>query len=168
MIATCLAALSGIALMRGQYAKSEHHLEFALTLNPNDPRLVVQRGINLTILGTPEAAIPWIEQAMRLDPFSAHRYYLDMVRALYMAGRPAEAIAVLERNARIQWEHDVWLAVCHAAVGNQSGAYEAGQRVMALRPGFTITAYVDGRFKWKKPEDKSRLCDGLAQAGLPR
>jgi adenylate cyclase len=164
----CHRIMCRIALMQGQYAKSEHHLEFALTLNPNDPRLVVQRGINLTFLGDPEAAIPWIEQAMRLDPFSAHRYYLDMVRALFMARRPAEAIAVLERNARVHWEHDLWLAACHAAVGNQSTADEAGRRVMALRPTFTIAAYVDGRFMWKRPEDRARLCNGLAQVGLPQ
>lgn len=164
----CHRIICRIALMQGQYAKSEHHLEFALTLNPNDPRLAVQRGINLTFLGDPEAAIPWIEQAIRLDPFSAHRYYLDMVRALFMAGRPAEAIALLERNARSQWEHDLWLAACHAMMGNQSAAHEAGQRLMTQRPAFTITGYVDGRFKWKKPEDRGRLSDGLAQAGLPR
>ena len=164
----CHRIMCRIALLQGQYAKSEHHLEFALTLNPNDPRLAVQRGINLTFLGDPEAAIPWIERAIRLDPFSAHRYYLDMVRALFMAGRPAEAIAVLERNARKHWEHDLWLAACHAAAGNQSTACEAGQQVMAQRPGFSIGAYVDGRFKWRMPEDKARLSDRLSQAGLPR
>ncbi len=94
----CHRIMCRIALMQGQHAKSEHPPEFALTLNPNDPRLVVQRGINLTFLGDPEA-IPWIEHALRLDPFSGHRYYLDMVRALFMAGRPAKAIALLERNA---------------------------------------------------------------------
>src|SRR5208337_1050804 len=156
----CHRIMCNLALLQGQYAKSEHHIEFALTLNPNDPRLVVQRGINLTFLGDPEAAILWIEEAMRLDPFSAHRYYLDMVRALFMAGRPA-----LERNARAHWEHDLWLAACHAAVGNQSTAHEAGQRVMALRPSFTIAAYVNRQFPWKKPEDKARLWNGLAQVG---
>jgi adenylate cyclase len=164
----CHRIMCRIALMQGQYAKSEHHLELALTLNPNDPRLAAQRGINLTFLGDPEAAIPWIEQAIRLDPFSAHRYYLDMVRALFMAGRPAEAIAVLERNAHKHWEHDLWLAACHAAAGNDSAAREAGQQVMAQRPGFTIGTYVDGRFKWRMPEDRARLSDRLSQAGLPR
>jgi adenylate cyclase len=163
----CHRIMCRIALMQEQYAKSEHHLELALSLNPNDPRLVIQRGINLISLGDPEAAIPWIEQAMRLDPFSAHRYYLDMVRALFMVGRPTEAIAVLDRNARKHWEHDLWLAACHAAAGNQSAAREAGQQVMAQRPGFTIGAYVSGRFKWKMPGDKARLSGRLAQAGLP-
>jgi len=76
----CHRIMCRIALIQGQFAKSEHHLECAVALNPNDPRLVAQRGINLTFLGDPAAAIPWIERAMRLDPFSAHRYYLDLVR----------------------------------------------------------------------------------------
>jgi adenylate cyclase len=156
-----------IALMQAQYAKSEHHLECALALNSNDPRLVVQRGINLTFLGDPEAAVPWIERAMRLDPFSAHRYYLDMVRALFMAKRPAEAILVLERTAHTHWEHYLWLAACHAATDEQTAAHQAGQQAMALRPNLSIAAYVDGRFKWKQAEDRARLCDALARAGLP-
>jgi len=45
-------------------------------------------------MGDPVAAIPWIERAMRLDPFSAHHYYLDLVQALFMAERATEAIGV--------------------------------------------------------------------------
>jgi adenylate cyclase len=156
-----------IALIEGQFAKSEQYLERALALNPNDPRLIVQRGINSTFGGDPEAAIPWIERAMRIDPFSAHRYYLDMVRALFMAQRPVEAIAVLERNARDHWEHYLWLAACYAAADEQTAADQAGQQAMALRPNLSITAYVDGWFKWKQAEDKARLREALAQAGLP-
>ena len=150
-----------------KFAKSEHHLERALALNPNDPRLVVQRGINLTYSGEPDAAIPWIERAMRLDPFSAHRYYLDMVRALFMAHRPAEAIAVLERSSRQHWEHYLWLAACYAAANELAAAHQAGQAATNLRPQLSIGSYVDGRFKWKRAADKGRLSDALAQAGLP-
>jgi adenylate cyclase len=163
----CHRIMCRIALIQAKYARSEHHLECALALNPNDPRLVVQRGINLTFLGDPEAAIPWIERAMRLDPFSAHRYYLDMVRALFMAKRPAEAIVVLERTARSHWDHYLWLAACHAATDQQILAHQAGQQAVALRPNLSIAAYVDGRFKWKQTEDRARLSDALAQAGLP-
>jgi len=104
---------------------------------------------------------------MRLDPFSAHRYYLDLVRALFMAKCPDEATAVLERTVRSHWEHYLWLAACHAAAGDRTAAYQAGQQALALRPNLSIAAYADGRFKWKHAEDKARLCDALAQAGLP-
>jgi adenylate cyclase len=163
----CHRIMCRIALMQGQFAKSEHHLECALALNPNDPRLVVQRGINLTFLGDPEAAIPWIERAMRLDPFSAHRYYLDLVRALFMAERPTDTIVVLERTARTHWEHYLWLAACSAAADNQTAAHQAGKQAIALRPRLSITAYTDGRFAWRRAEDKMRLRDALARAGLP-
>jgi adenylate cyclase len=156
-----------IALFQAKYAKSNYHLERALAINPNDPRLVVQRGINLTFLGDPEAAIPWIETAMRLDPFSAHRYYLDLVRALFMDGRLAEAVAVIERTTREHWEHYLWAAAPNAALNEEAAALEAAQRAIMLRPQLSIASCVDGGFKWKRSEDRVRLREALARAGLP-
>jgi adenylate cyclase len=49
----CHRIMCRIALIQAKFAKSEYHSERALTLNPNDPRLVVQRGINLTFLVNP-------------------------------------------------------------------------------------------------------------------
>jgi adenylate cyclase len=165
--AECHRITCRIALIQGQFAKSEHHLERALELNPNDPQLVVQRGINLTFLGDPDAAITWIERAMRLDPFSRHRYYLDMVRALFMAGRPADATIILERAARAHWEHYLWRAACYAAAGQEGAAKHAGREAVALRPNLSIAMYIDEWFTWRRHGDKSRLRDALAQAGLP-
>ena len=162
----CHRIMCRIALMRGQFAKSEYHLERALVLNPNDPRLVVQRGINLTFLGDPRAAIPWIERAMRLDPFSAHRYYLDMVRALFIAERPYDAIVVLERTARAHWEHYLWLAACarrgakKAARNRRDGKpWRCGPICRSLAISKDLLGNAD--------EDKARLRDALARAGLP-
>jgi adenylate cyclase len=163
----CHRIICRIALIQAKFAKSEFHSERALALNPNDPRLVVQRGINLTFLGDPEAAIPWIEKAMRLDPFSAHRYYLDLVRALFMAGRAGEAVAVLERTTREHWEHYLWAAASNAAQNDETAASDAAAHAIALRPQLSIASYVDGRFKWKRLEDKVRLREALARAGLP-
>jgi adenylate cyclase len=163
----CHRIMCRIALIQAKYAKSDYHLERALALNPNDPRLVVQRGINLTFLGDPDAAIPWIEKAMRLDPFSAHRYYLDLVRALFMDRRPADAVAVLERTTREHWEHYLWIAASNAALNEGAAALEAAQRAIMLRPQLSIASYVDGRFKWKRSEDRGRLREALARAGLP-
>ena len=165
--AECHRILCRIALIQGEFTKSEHHLECALDLNPNDPQLVAQRGINLTFLGDPETAISWIERAMRLDPFSRHRYYLDMVRALFMAGRPAEGTTVLEWAAGAHWEHYLWRAACHAAAGNKDAARHARQEAMALRPNLSIAAYINDWFTWRRNEDKARLRDALAQAGFP-
>jgi adenylate cyclase len=163
----CHRIMCRLALLDGQFAKSEYHLERALAQNPNDPRLVVQRGINLTYLGDPVAAIPWIERAMRLDPFSAHHYYLDLVRALFMAGRATEATGVLEPMEPDRFEHYALLAACRSAVGDTLAAQEAGRHVRAMRPHFAIGSYLESWFAWKRPEDKARLRDALQKSGLP-
>lgn len=38
---------------------------------------MVDRGVNLTYIGDAAAALPWIEQAMRVDPFSVSRYEIS-------------------------------------------------------------------------------------------
>jgi len=163
----CHRIMCRLALLEGQFAKSEYHLERALVQNPNDPRLVAQRGINLTYLGDPVAAIPWIERAMRLDPFSAHHYYLDLVRALFMAGRVTEAIGALETVEPDRFDHYALLAACRSVEGDTLAAQEAGRRVRAMRPDFTIGFYLESWFAWKRPEDKARLRDALQESGLP-
>jgi DNA-binding LacI/PurR family transcriptional regulator len=84
-----------------------------------------------------------------------------------MAERPTDAIVVLERTARTYWEHYLWLAACSAAADNQTAAHQAGKQAIALGPHLSITAYTDGRFAWRRAEDKMRLRDALARAGLP-
>ena len=93
--------------------------------------------------------------------------YLDMVRALLMAKRPAEAIGVLERTERAHWEHYLWLAACCASMGERAAAEQAGRQALKLRPNLSIATCVEGRFKWKRPEDRAHLRDALARAGLP-
>ena len=104
---------------------------------------------------------------MRLDPFSAHRYYLDLVRALFMDSRPAEAVTVLERTTREHWEHYLWAAASNAALNEEAAALEAAQRAIMLRPQLSIASYVDGGFKWKRSEDRACLREALTRAGLP-
>jgi adenylate cyclase len=163
----CHRIMSRLALAQRQFEKSEHHLDIALKLNPNDPRLVVQRGVNLTFMGDPEEAIPWIERAMRLDPFSADRYALDLARALFMAQRPHDAAAVLERTWRNDYEHYVWLAAALAASSDTAKAQEACRQALAIRPGLSIGACFDQGFPWKRAEDEDRLRSALRLAGMP-
>ena len=102
--AECHRITCRVSLTRRQFDKSESHLRRALELTPNDPRLIVQRGINSTFLGDVETALPWIEQAMRIDPFSASRYETDLVRALYAARRVDKAVDVLEGSTRTHYD----------------------------------------------------------------
>jgi adenylate cyclase len=165
--AECHRIMCRLALMQRQYEKSEHHLGRALGLTPNDPRLVVQRGINSTYLGDAPAALTWIEQAMRIDPFSASLYETDWVRALYASGRPSEAKAVLERAVRSDYVNYLWLATCDVEVGQEEQARQAVRGALAMRPALTISSVMEEQ-PWKRSEDAARIEAALLRAGLPR
>ena len=165
--AECHRIMCRIALVQREYEKSEHHLGRALGLTPNDPRLVVQRGINSTYLGDAPAALPWIEQAMRIDPFSASLYETDWVRALYASGRPSEAKAVLERAVRNDYVNYLWLATCDVEVGQEEQARHAIREALAMRPALTISSVMVQQ-PWKQSEDAARVEAALLRAGLPR
>lgn len=127
----------------------------------------MQRGINLTYLGDASSAVPWIERAMRLDPFSADHYYLDLVRALFMSDRATEAVAILEQMDPSRWEHYVLLAACRMTIGDATGAGNAAAQALSARPQLTIEQYLNGWFAWKRAEDRARLHDALKLSGLP-
>jgi adenylate cyclase len=164
--AECHRIMCRLSLIQRQYEKSEYHLGRALSLTPNDPRLIVQRGINSTYLGDAKAALPWIEQVMRVDPFSASRYEIDWVRALYASGRPIDAKAVLERSARSHYNTCLWFAACCVEAGQVEQARHSIREALAIRPDLTIASVLEGQ-PWKRPEDTARIEAVLLRAGLP-
>jgi adenylate cyclase len=163
----CHRIICRISLTQRQFDKSERHLERALALTPNDPRLIVQRGINLTFLGSPESALPWIEQAMRVDPFSASRYETDLVRALFATNHIKEAVSVLEGSALTHYETFLWKAACYVEVEREAEARLALRDALASRPHLTIESVMAAQ-PWKRPQDVARIEAALSYAGLPR
>lgn len=59
----------------------------ALTLNPNDDLIVVQKGEILTWIGQPEEGVPWIRKAIRFNPYHPPRFWNHLGRA-YFRGAP--------------------------------------------------------------------------------
>jgi adenylate cyclase len=165
--AECHRITCRVSLTRRQFDKSESHLRRALELTPNDPRLIVQRGINSTFLGDVETALPWIEQAMRIDPFSASRYETDLVRALYAARRVDKAVDVLEGSTRTHYDTKLWRAACYVEIGREEEARIAIKEVLATRPHLTVGSVMEGQ-PWKKPQDAARVEAALSSAGLPQ
>ncbi|SVE20505.1 uncharacterized protein METZ01_LOCUS473359, partial [marine metagenome] len=60
-------AVSPPANLTDRLERAELHHERAFKVNPNDPRIVAQRGELLTWQGKPEEGADWARQAMRLD-----------------------------------------------------------------------------------------------------
>jgi TolB-like protein/Tfp pilus assembly protein PilF len=79
--------------------KAWYHHERAIALNPNDSRIVGQRGELLLYRGELEEAARALEQAARLDPLSPKPYQRHIVCVRYMQRDLAEAARLYKQLA---------------------------------------------------------------------
>lgn len=165
--AECHRILCEIHLIRRDYDRAQYHQERALSLNPNDPRMVAQRGHLLTWLGQATEAVEWIEKALRLDPAQPDDHYVKSLIVLHAARRYADAARAFSRVARPQYFTHAHMAACIAELGeiNKARAYVA--EVLKLRPGFHVDRYA-GTLPFREQPDRDHVRGGMLKAGLPQ
>lgn len=108
-------------MMQGAWDDALQHHEGALALNPNDPRIIAQRGELLTKLGRADEGVEAVELAMRLDPFEAGSWAHLLGRALLAARRYREAIEAFRRIPVLRPDHHADVAACAAMLGDAEG-----------------------------------------------
>ncbi len=162
----CHRLLCEVCIETRQLDQAVVHNERALAMNPNDPRLVAQKGELLTWLGQPIEAAEWLRKAARLDPHAAHTRAHLLGRALFGARHYAEALEAfrLIRSPRVG--HLAHMAACAAQLGRDAEARERAAAALALKPDFGIKSFVQGLF-YREANDRSHLEDALRKAGLP-
>jgi len=157
---------AAIAIASDNLDKSAYHQERALNLNPNDDLIVVQQGELLTWLGQAEEGIAWIKKAMRLNPYHPQRFWSHLGRAYFVARRYAEAVDAFSRLSQPDCAQRAFLAAGRVSLGDDAGAAEEAQRVLALDPAFTVAANLRA-MHYRRPEDQQHHRDALLRAGLP-
>jgi adenylate cyclase len=163
----CQDLLGWIYQQQGSFELAEHHKRRALELNPNSPEQVACTGVLCTFLGRPEEAVGWFERARQLDPFFEPTWYWPLLGvARFVAGRYDEAVLALGRSPTMPVWVRVYLAACHALLGELDRARALGAEVLRLAPGFSSTAFV-AKERFKRAVDRERLSEGLRGAGLP-
>src|SRR6266568_3107147 len=158
--------LAAVNLLGGEHDKAVHHQRRALALNPNEDLIVVQQGEILTWLGQPEAAIEWIEKAMRLNPYHPERFWNHLGRAYFVARRYGEAITAFSRITAPDHLHHAFLAACHAESGDDAAARRHVAAVLKREPGFGVERYMN-TLHYKRPEDREHHRNALLKAGVP-
>jgi adenylate cyclase len=162
----CHRILCEIHMVRRQWEDARRHHERAFALNPNDPRIVAQRGELLTWMGEAEEGARWAETAMRLDPFGAGGRAHLLGRALYCLERYSEAIEAYKQIAAPKPGHLLDLAACYAQLGRDGEASDHLAKALAVDPDLTLGAYIDSQ-PYKEDSDREHHRDGLSKAGLP-
>ena len=159
--------LAEVRLQHGRPDEAWHHHDRALALNPNDARIVSQRGEFLTWLGRPAEGIEWIANAIRLDPSGAERRAVYLGRAYFLSGRYWEAIEAFACCGRQTYAVQALKAACYAALGQEEEARAAAAEVLGLRPNFSIETYLATQ-PYRDPVLRERCAELIAAAGLPR
>ena len=158
--------LAAIGISLNDHDKALHHQERALSLNPNNDLIVVQYGEVLTWLGEPEAGIPWIKKAMRLNPHHPERFWNHLGRAHFVARDYREAIAAFRRISKPDQFHHAFLAAAHAMEGDAGSAKTHAEAVLSRDASFTVEKYL-ATLHYKRAEDVEHHREALLKAGLP-
>ena len=162
----CHWIMCEVRMMVARLEEAELHHQKALALNPNDPRVVIQRSELLTWLGRPVEGVDWARRAMRLDPYAAAGRAHLLGRALYVGRRYAEAIEAFKQVRVPRYGHHAEIAGCHAQLGSDEKASLHAGEVLSLKPDFSIADHVQG-LPFTESRDREHYRDGLRKAGLP-
>jgi adenylate cyclase len=162
----CLRILCEIHMEQEDLDKAEHYHDRAFALNPNDPRMLAQRGELMVWLGRPEEGVEWVQRAMQLDPFGANGFAHLLGRALRADRRYEDAIRAYKQVRTVRYQHHAEIAACYAATGNDHEAAKQKAEILRLNPEFSTEKYV-ASLSYKNAADREHLRDALRGADLP-
>jgi adenylate cyclase len=162
----CLRILCEIHMEQEDLDKAEHYHNRAFALNPNDPRMLAQRGELMIWLGKPKEGAEWVRKAMQLDPLGADGFAHLLGRALRADRRYEDAIEAYKQVRVARYQHSAEMAACCAATGNDHEAAMQKAETIRLNPDFSTEKYI-ASLSYKNAGDREHLRDALRMAGLP-
>lgn len=141
--------------------------EKGLTLNPNNTQLRASYGARLCLRGEWDTGLGMLREAFAMNPAlsDVYRYILFLDR--YRSGDYRNAL--LEAS-QIDLPRDIFspvsLAMVHGALGDQSAAQEAVQRIKTMAPDFSDRAIERFQARNFDQDIIDEIARGLARAGL--
>ena len=138
----------------------------ALRINPNDPRIVAQRGEVLTWLGRPEEGMEWVRKAMRVDPYDADAWTHLLGRALFGARRYREALTAFKRVPVQPYSQHAFMAACCFYLNDHEMAAVERAEILRLKQDFSCEEFCKALF-YKDDADRQHVHEGLSKVGLP-
>jgi adenylate cyclase len=155
----------------GRPDEAEMQFEKAVELNPNDAIATAWLAEFLVARGRSAEALPWVEKAIRRDPYHVDWYCIIQGEALYCL-RDYEGAVRAIRQARLSdnyWGNALLAAAC-AQIDRMEEARTAAQRVVNFREEAQMSGrplpFSDLEFDFTDGADLDHFRDGLRKAGL--
>lgn len=127
----CHRVSAAAALYDGRFADAEHHQQRALSLNPNDERVLAQHGQLMTSLGDPEEGARWVRAAMGANPFHSSRLWHYLARSQLLLDDLDGARHSLAQDRGAGSPVTAYRALCFAAEAREDEARRLGQGLRA-------------------------------------
>jgi TolB-like protein/class 3 adenylate cyclase/Tfp pilus assembly protein PilF len=170
-------AMGMLRRVQNRLPESQIEFETAIALDRNNARALYQLGNTLLYVGQPEAGIPDIEKAIRLNPHDPNRanFYASIGMCHLVLGHVDEAIDLL-RKARAEnprfWFIHFWLAGALGLQGDLDEARAALAESLRLKPAMNSLARRRADVPWvANPSywalQEKTLNVGLRRAGFP-
>lgn len=165
-------ALLGMAVLWGlrDYATAESEEQRAVLLNPTAALAHQFNGCVYSFSGQPEAAIPYLATALRLNPgpVSATLLLSDMSLAHLLIGDLDQAVTYARRAiSKFNGNSRAWERLT-AALGLQ-GRIDEAEACLETMSGMSRApkrAYLETTYPFRDPTHRETLMNGLAAAGL--
>jgi adenylate cyclase len=151
------------------FERQKVHSEKALLLNPNFAPALNTRGAFQIYAGNPEAAIPDIERAMRLNPGFSQQYLHFLGLAHMMLGHYETAATMFRERIVLTPETDFSRSALASALGHLGEIQEARSvwaELKKVNPKYSFAEHV-ARLPFQDEKGPRILAEGLAKAGLP-
>ncbi len=161
--------LSLVYVGKQQYDQALAEGDRAIALNPNNAESYMGQAHVLCFAGRPEEAIKMVAQAIRLNPRYQPWYAFQLGWAYRMAGRYAEAVAVMKEvlsrspNNMAAYEQfaviyvQQWASQLNPDLQTLAQAEAAAQRALALNTDVPISrAFLGLVYLWQKQYEPAR------------
>ena len=164
--AFCHRTIAMIHLERKSFSLAKYHLDVATQLNPNDIKLIANRGMFEIFAGQPAAALELLDQAQKLDPLLFNWYWQVRGQALYQLRRYADAAAAFEQLSQPPASTFRFHAACYAQLGRLNEAQAKAAEALKREPSFTMSRY--GLIEpYQSGASLDHMIEGMRKAGLP-
>lgn len=163
----CHRILAEFGMAYGDWEDAELHHAKAFQLNPNDSRIITQRGELFTKLGQAEEGIAWLLKANQCDPLSAPGRAHLLARASFVARDYQEALTFYKQISKPRPDHFAEMAACSAELDQSERSDTYVERTLAENPDFSVKNYL-ARQKWKQPDDLDHWREKLRVTRLPK
>lgn len=150
----------------GEHVEAEINLERAITLNPNDPKILCLKYEALIWKGRPSEAMRWLEAAKRRDLNMDQPWWRLLGRAKFELKDYKTAFQSPNRIRDFGLIDRACLAASFALANEIEEAKAAAANIVEVEPNFGIPTFVKTQ-PYLSQDSREHLTLGLRAAELP-